>query len=190
MLSPQVYVKIVFIGDGAVGKTSIIKAFIGREFEHEYIMTLGMDMFRKAQKIKVDEDTIIEFIWHIWDIAGQPHWKEVRPSFYKGARGAILVYDVANTESYENIIAWVKEFIAVAGVQPMILVGNKIDLRENIYDCLTYEEGVNKAKEISEEIGLTVPYIESSALKKINIELIFEKIGQLIFEYASKRARR
>ncbi|MHA1617428.1 MAG: GTP-binding protein [Candidatus Njordarchaeales archaeon] len=177
----EVQVKIVLIGDGAVGKTSIAQRFLGKEFTHEYIMTVGVDFYKKETKVEFPEYGEVRFIWHIWDLAGQPHWKHVRPAFYLGARGAILVFDIANRDSYQNAIEWAKEFIRHAGGKyPLVLVGNKIDLRENIPGCITPKEGRELAKELSNLFGFEVPYIETSALLNINIDKAFQELGKLI----------
>ena len=187
----EVQVKIVLIGDGAVGKTSIAHRFLGREFIHEYIMTVGVDFYKKESSIEIPEYGEIKFIWHIWDLAGQPHWKHVRPAFYLGARGALLVFDVANRESYNNAIEWAKEFIRHAGGKyPIVLIGNKIDLRESIPGCITAEEGEELAKKLSDLFGFKVPYIETSALQNINIDKAFQALGELIFKYMIEELRR
>ncbi len=174
--------KIVLIGDGAVGKTSIAKRYLGKEFEHEYIMTIGVDFFKKESKINISDVGEITFIWHIWDLSGQPHWRHVRPAFYRGSRGSLLVFDVSNRESYKDAIEWAKEFVKNAGKYPLVLVGNKIDLREIVPDCITSAEGKELAEKISEELGIDVPYIETSAKENINIDDAFSLLAELIFK--------
>lgn len=181
MSTREVLIKIILIGDGAVGKTTIAKRYLGKEFDHEYIMTIGVDFFKKRTKISVDDVGDIEFLWHIWDLSGQPHWKHVRPAFYRGARGGLLVFDVSNKQSYENVLGWAAEFVRNAGKYPLVLIGNKIDLRENIPDCITTEEGEAMAKKLSEEFGVNVPYIETSAKLGINVDEAFNKLAQLVF---------
>jgi len=174
--------KIVLIGDGAVGKTSIAKRYLGKEFEHEYIMTIGVDFFKKESKIDISDVGEITFIWHIWDLSGQPHWRHVRPAFYRGSRGALLVFDVSNRESYNDAIEWAREFVKNAGKYPLVLVGNKIDLRELVPDCITNAEGKELAKKIGEELDIDVPYIETSAKENINIDDAFTLLAELIFK--------
>ncbi len=182
MAERSVMLKIVLIGDGAVGKTSIAKRYLGKEFEHEYIMTIGVDFFKKESKIDIPEVGEITFIWHIWDLSGQPHWRHVRPAFYRGSRGALLVFDVANRESYNDAINWAREFVKNAGNYPLVLVGNKIDLREVVPDCIITAEGKELAKQLSEEFEIDVPYIETSALENINIDQAFNLLAELIFK--------
>ena len=181
MPKTEIQVKIVLIGDAAVGKTSIAQRFLGKEFTHEYIMTIGVDFYKKETTIHVPDYGELSFKWHIWDLAGQPHWRHVRPAFYLGARGAILVFDVSNRESYNNAVQWAKEYIRHAGGKyPLVPVGNKIDLRDSVPGCITEEEGKELAKKLSEIFGFEVPYVETSALMNINIDKAFKMLAELI----------
>jgi len=173
------------IGEGAVGKTSIAKRYLKGEFTHEYKQTLGVDIFSKSTKIDIGQRTI-RIQWIIWDLAGQPKYKDVRKTFYKGAKGGILVFDVSRKETYEAAMNWANEFIINSGRHPIVLVGNKIDLREKYPDCVTREEGEKLAKILSKMLGYEVPYVESSALKNINIDEIFNTLGRLILSKVFK----
>ncbi len=179
----RIVLKIVCIGDGAVGKTSIVKRYLSGDFRHDYVMTLGLDLFTKPEKIRF-KGSEIEVVWQIWDLSGQQYWRDVISSFYKGANGAILVFDVTNNLSYENTIEWALEFYRHAGQQPIVLVGNKIDLRDKIYDSLKSNEGARRAYELSRLMGIKIPYIETSALENINIDVVFNTLKKLIFENA------
>lgn len=190
MTTREVLIKIVLIGDGAVGKTSIAKRYLGKEFEHEYIMTVGVDFYKKGTTIEIPEIGSIHFVWHIWDLSGQPHWEHVRPAFYRGARGALLVFDVSNKQSYIDAPQWAREFIKNSGgYYPIVLVGNKIDLRDKIENCITTEEGLELAKKLSEMMNMEVPYIETSALLGINIDAAFNKLAEIIFKKTLKEIK-
>jgi len=184
----KIIAKIVFIGDGAVGKTSLLKRYLGREFDHDYMMTIGVDRFAKEMTIRYRKTNII-IVWNIWDLAGQPHWINVRSPFYKGAIAGVLVYDVSNPDSYENVENWLHEMIRVTGIRPIVLVANKIDLREIIPECITTEEGLRKSRELSKILGIEVPYIETSAKLNINVEKIFDELGNLIIREAIRKIR-
>ena len=109
-----VRVKIVLLGDGAVGKTSIAKRYLGHGFIQEYKATIGVDFYIKKTELTLnDSKFLIE--WSIWDLAGQPHWKEVRPGFYAGAQGALIVFDVTRKQTLLNVIEWTNEFIKNSG---------------------------------------------------------------------------
>ncbi|MGV9172269.1 MAG: Rab family GTPase [Promethearchaeia archaeon] len=122
--------KIVIIGDGAVGKTSLIKKYTQGTFQKDYIKTLG------AQFSKYDEEVNGNNVkLFFWDIAGQSEFKIMRGTFFKGSKAAIIVFSHTDEESYMHISEWHDEFVKHCGEQPVVLFGNKIDLVE--------EEGLN-----------------------------------------------
>ena len=186
--APKVRFKIVLIGDGMVGKTTIAKRYLGKGFEQEYIRTLGVDFYKKITKIKHPRlgDVMIE--WYIWDLGGQYYWSDVRPMYYTGAKGGILVYDVARPETFANVKYWLAEFIKNVGhVAPLVLVGNKIDLRGKVPNTVPKEKGEELAKIISEKMGIEVPYFEASAKEGININEIFNYLAVNIIDFLLKK---
>ncbi|MBY9001303.1 MAG: GTP-binding protein [Candidatus Heimdallarchaeota archaeon] len=175
--------KITLIGDGAVGKTSIRRSYLGESFKGNYNLTLGSDFATKAMYVG---DLNINMI--IWDLAGQPRFKAVREGFYRGTRGALLVFDITRKDTYENIPKWIMELLSNNNKRkvPMILIGNKSDLRGSLYKTIPSEHGENYAKDLSEWSGFDVPYIETSAKFGDNVEQSFEtlikqiiKVGQM-----------
>ncbi|MHA2171984.1 MAG: Rab family GTPase [Candidatus Kariarchaeaceae archaeon] len=160
--------KIILIGDPQVGKTSIRKRYLGEGFEQNYMVTLGADFAVKR---------LGESVLQIWDLAGQDMYKSVRTGYYSGANGVILVYDVVQPKSFENIDRWFEELKhRRKGFIPIVLVANKIDLRTNGSSSISYENGLAIAKTISEIIGFSVPLLESSALTGLNIDAIFASL--------------
>ncbi|MFW9819689.1 MAG: Rab family GTPase [Candidatus Thorarchaeota archaeon] len=117
--------KICVIGDGGVGKTSLIKRYTQRSFQKEYIATLGTQ-FSKYEE-KVDGENVNLFLW---DIAGQDSFQALRQRFYTGSSGGIIVFSHAadQVESYHNVNKWVKDLKTHCGNIPIILFGNKVDL--------------------------------------------------------------
>jgi small GTP-binding protein len=115
--------KIVVVGDAAVGKTSLIVRYVKGIFNPGYIITLGVNFFTQDVTI---QDKTLRFI--IWDTAGQERFGPVRKKYYIGARGAVLMFDLTNLQSFERIDFWIKEVEGTCGEIPMILVGNKADL--------------------------------------------------------------
>ncbi len=114
---------IIVIGDGAVGKTSLIKKYTKGSFEKDYIKTIG------AQFSKYDED--IEgnnCKLFFWDIAGQREFDFMRPTFYKGSKAAIIVFSHTDEESFNKIPEWHEDIKSHVGDLPIVLFGNKIDL--------------------------------------------------------------
>ncbi|MHA1533051.1 MAG: Rab family GTPase [Candidatus Heimdallarchaeota archaeon] len=118
--------KIVLLGDGAVGKTSIRQQYLGKGFKEGYSMTIGADFCVK----RVELSTMI-ITFQIWDLAGQQRFDVVREVYYRGSSGALLVFDVSNASSFENLPAWLNELTKnnYERIVPIVLIGNKTDLR-------------------------------------------------------------
>ncbi len=119
--------KITVVGDGAVGKTSLIQRFTEGEFNEEYIMTLGAQFTKFTEEV---DGVPCELF--IWDIAGQDTFKKLRQSFYKGSKAAIIVFSHEDNkhgeESFKNIGTWYDDITKNAKGIPIVLFGNKIDL--------------------------------------------------------------
>jgi Ras-related protein Rab-11A len=162
--------KITLLGEGAVGKTSLRRTYLGETFERDYTMTLGADFATKTIKIGEDDITII-----IWDLAGQPRFSAVREGFYKGTRGALLVFDLTRPDSYEQLANWVRELLRNNNYKkvPLVLIGNKVDLRGSMYSTIPAEYGEKYAKALEGWSGYEIPYIETSAKYGDNVEKAF-----------------
>lgn len=171
--------KIVLIGDGGVGKTTLRRRWMGEGFTVSYILTVGADFAVKTLNTPYGH----EVKFQIWDLGGQPHFKEVRKTFYAGAAGALVVYDVTDRKSYNNVFGWIEEMLKhVKQKIPIVLVGNKIDLRNNVPDAITTEEGINLRKEIIEKYSLDVLFIETSAKTGENVDKAFQGMAKLLLQ--------
>ncbi|MEM3586124.1 MAG: Rab family GTPase [Candidatus Jordarchaeaceae archaeon] len=159
-------------GDGAVGKTSIIKRYSENTFNENYIATVGCNFATK--KIKING---IEVTCQIWDIGGQPQFKVVRQSFYRGAKGAVFVFDVSRRETFENLEKWREEVNEIITNIPCIVIGNKIDLPRKVSE--------EEAKEYSSKIN--AKYFETSVTRNINIQQSLDDINQIVFEKQIER---
>jgi len=117
--------KITVIGDGGVGKTSLIKKYTQGSFQKQYIKTLGAQFSKYDEKINGDNCKLF-----FWDIAGQAEFSFMRPTFYKGSKAAIIVFSHGKGEeiSFDHIIDWHEDIKKYCGDIPIILFGNKIDL--------------------------------------------------------------
>ncbi len=178
MLKPiTVRAKIVFLGDGAVGKTSIAKRYLGEGFKGNYKATIGADFYVKKEVYEFPKLGRAHFIWQIFDIAGQPTFGSIRPVYYRGAKGAIVVFDVSRAETFYNVKNWIEEFWKNAGVYPFILVGNKVDLRGIKPGCLPPEAGKRYAESLSKVLGFPVQYVETSAKTGYNINYAFKVLA-------------
>ena len=164
----QLY-KIIIIGDSGVGKSNILGRYLHNEFKEDTKSTVGVEFGSKKMQI---ENVTIKL--QIWDTAGQERYRSITSAYYKGAKGCFIVYDITNSQSFENIIKWYEE-IKKSGDKgvSIILVGNKCDLENE--RKVTIEMGKNKAKEMN------CPFYETSALSNIMIEEVFKSICEDIF---------
>lgn len=119
--------KITVVGDGRVGKTSLIKKFTQGGFEEDYIKTIGAQFSVYLKEIDEDEIKLL-----FWDIAGQDDFNFLRPSFFKNSRAAIIVYSLEENdlgkESFNHITNWYDDIIQFCGEIPVVLFANKVDL--------------------------------------------------------------
>jgi len=159
--------KVPVVGDGAVGKTSLILRYTRGVFREDYKITIGTSFAVHTVKLG---NAIIKL--QIWDLAGQPHFKGVRPLFYRGSTGVIYVFSVTDRTSFQNIPNWVEEVRRIVGPLPSILVGNKTDLADQ--RVVTPEEG----QALGAQLGF--PYIETSAKADLNVGNAFQMIAEAI----------
>lgn len=186
--------KVLLVGDGAVGKTTLRRKYMGEAFNQQYLPTFGADL--SITHIEVDqngESNLLRFA--IWDLAGQVSFRKVRKTYYKHTQAIIILYDVTNPQSYENVMGWLSDIdthVGLAGV-PIALVANKIDLRLLVEDTIPTDDGTNLAKEIKETFNptsLDVPFFETSALTGERVDDVFGVLGEHIvkvgaFKYTS-----
>lgn len=167
----------MLLGDGAVGKTSIRHRYLGEGFKKSYMATIGADFAIK----RLDDEGLK--IAQIWDLAGQPRFNVVREGYYLGTKGGILVFDISRPDTFFNIPNWIKEMmenILEVDPIPLVLVGNKADLRTLSGNFIEPEQAKEYASQLSDWSGFNVPYIESSAKTGLNVDLIFESLVQNI----------
>ena len=166
--------KIILIGDTSVGKTNILSRYINDKFSETSKSTVGVELATKVEnynnkKIKIQ----------IWDTAGQERYKSITTSYYKGAKGAFIVYDITKKESFKNVDKWIKDLKEFGDEDVTILIiGNKCDL-ENERE-VSIEEVKKKAELF--DIG----YCETSALKAKNIDYAFQTLIKLVAEKMEK----
>jgi small GTP-binding protein len=115
--------KIVLIGDPAVGKTSLIQKYTLGKFEKKYVKTIGAQFSQYSESIEGNKINLF-----IWDIAGQDDFSLMRPTFYRGAKGVILVYSLIDDESFKSLKTWYDDIKKHCGDLPVALFGNKVDL--------------------------------------------------------------
>ena len=162
--SYDILLKLVMIGDSGVGKTNILSRYINNEFSSITKATVGVEFFSTIIK---KNNKLIKL--QIWDTAGQERYKSITSAYYKGAKGAFVVYDITKMKTFKNLDKWIAELKANGNEDIyIILIGNKLDLEKN------REVMTNDVKRKAEE--LKVGYFETSALDGSNIEHAFDVI--------------
>lgn len=154
--------KVTLIGDGAVGKTSLITAYIEKRFKFDYLPTFGANIMKKD--FAIPEKNAVASI-NFWDIAGQPSFKSLHKTFFGGSNGTFLVFDVTQPHTFESLAEWHKRFKKFGSKKaPGVVVANKIDLKRKIK--------TDQAKAFADKIGYY--YIETSALQNRNVTEAFQ----------------
>ena len=161
--------KLILVGDSYVGKTNILSKYIKDEFNLNTKSTVGVEFGTKILKI---EDKIIKA--QIWDTAGQERYKSITSTYYKGAKGAFIIYDITNRLTFESVDKWIQDLNLNSDKNiTLLLIGNKKDLADKRE--VTTEEGEEKAK----SFGLA--FLETSALTGENIDKVFDYILKEVF---------
>lgn len=181
-------VKLVLCGDGAVGKTAVRQRYLGQGFSTNYMQTMGANFAGKYLELPKTEKNPIGLVrLQIWDLAGQPSFEKVRSKFYTGTHGALLIFDVTRPESFENMVNWLAELLKYNEyLVPTILVGNKVDLRGEVDNTISLEQGQALAEVIASEYAQSkFPplYIETSAKTGQNIDDSFQKVTEVALEH-------
>ncbi|MFW9845333.1 MAG: Rab family GTPase [Candidatus Thorarchaeota archaeon] len=172
--------KAVLIGDGAVGKTSIRRNYLGEDFIEGHLATIGVDL---ATKKVLFGENVVKFI--IWDLAGQPTFEKVRGHYYHGCNGIILVYSVVDRDSFDNASKWLVEAYKNMGpLPPTIIVGNKIDLRplQPKEKIVTTEQGKQFMEYFIKKLEVPAMFRETSAKTGENIMDTFEQLLKMMAE--------
>jgi len=178
--------KVILLGDGAVGKTSLIRRYVLDQFKDDYIQTIGTKVTKKDISFKEANDQLIELTFMIWDIMGQKEFyrehisqfSKYKPQqkYYLGARGALLVCDLTNSSSLENLPLWIKSITDEVGKVPMIFLANKCDLEEQI------KVEYSRIEEIAKHYNS--PHLKTSAKMGQNVEEAFQMLGRLMVKNA------
>ncbi|XP_010927862.1 ras-related protein RABA2a-like [Elaeis guineensis] len=167
--------KMVLIGDSGVGKSNLLSRFTRNEFFLDSKSTIGVEFATRT--LQVEGRTIKA---QIWDTAGQERYRAITSAYYRGALGALLVYDVTKPTTFENLNRWLKELRDHADSNIVVmLIGNKIDLKH--LRAVASED----AQSFAEKEGLS--FIETSALEATNVERAFQIILSEIYRIISKK---
>ncbi|KAH9766801.1 ras-related protein RABA2b [Citrus sinensis] len=168
--------KIVLIGDSGVGKSNILSRFTRNEFCLESKSTIGVEFATRT--LQVEGKTVKA---QIWDTAGQERYRAITSAYYRGAVGALLVYDITKRQTFDNVTRWLRELRDHADSNIVIMMaGNKSDL--NHLRAVAAED----AQILAEKEGLS--FLETSALEALNVEKAFQTILLDIYHIISKKA--
>ncbi|MFX1418026.1 MAG: Rab family GTPase [Promethearchaeota archaeon] len=156
--------KVIIVGPPAVGKTSLLNRFVHNEFKMRYSLTIGVDFLTK--NVEYESSKIAKL--QIWDIGGQERFKFLHRSFYEGAFGALVVFDLSRQQTFSGMKTWISEMKSIINDDiPKIIIGNKADLIPEIGQIIDKSE----IKVYSEKEGCY--YIETSAKTGENVENAF-----------------
>ena len=178
MEKKEVLYKILLLGDSSVGKTCFLMRYTDNTFQEIHMSTIGLDY--KLKNVQLDDGKMVKI--QIWDTAGQDRFRSITKNYYKGADGIILIYDITNKKSFENVRNWINQIKEeVSEKVSIILVGNKIDDEE--HRVVLTEDG----EKIAKELGLM--FFECSAKSGVNIDSTFNELVKKTVENYSKVAK-
>ena len=168
--------KLVLLGDSGVGKTNLISRYISNSFDENTRATIGVEFFCKNFRINKKRTIKVE----IWDTAGQERYKAITSVYYKGAKGAFIVYDITSRKTFENIDKWIGEIKErTTDDVKLIIIGNKTDLNN--------EREVKSEEALIKYQDMDIPLIETSALEDTNVNEAFINLIKIVYQdYARK----
>ena len=162
--------KVVLVGDSFVGKTNIMSKYLKNEFHEDSKATVGVEF--GSRQFNIEGHSIKA---QVWDTAGQERYKAITSAYYKGAKGAFVVYDITRKGSFESVERWVNDLISSGDKKiTILLIGNKCDLEEQRQ--ITKEQGEEKAAK------LDLAFLETSAFSGQNLDKAFEMMVNEIYK--------
>lgn len=167
--------KVLMAGDGAVGKTSLIRRFCEGKFEESRVSTIGVDF--QTQRVELPGGTVK---LSIWDMAGQDRFHDIRQGFYRGSRSAALVYDANAPVTLQNLPRWREEILAVVPDLRFVVVANKVDLlTQGMASPSTSQAppSIRAGRTFAASIG--AGFVPTSALSGTNVPQLFEQMAKI-----------
>ncbi|KKK42857.1 MAG: small GTP-binding domain protein [Candidatus Lokiarchaeum sp. GC14_75] len=168
-------VKTVLLGDAGVGKTSLVYRFIENKFRDNYKSTLGVNLMKKDMEVEGYGGVSAQ----IWDLGGQESFRSLRKLYLEGANGGLVIFDLTDKKSFDKLNDWLESFREARGDQPLLLIGNKSDLKNQLK--ITEKEASKYAKNNNMDLILT------SAKTGQNVEEAFINLNKRILDKISKK---
>ena len=172
-MEPKYIIKMCLLGEANVGKTSLVYRFIENKFRDNYKSTLGVNLLKKDMEI----DAYGGVSAQIWDLGGQESFRSLRKLYLEGANGALLIYDMTNKKTFEKCNEWIESFRESRETAPIVLIGNKADLENQIK--ITKSEAEEYAKLHNMDLVVT------SAKTGHNVEEAFIELTKKILNKIS-----
>lgn len=169
MSSAKYIIKLCLLGDGAVGKTSLVRRFVYDVFDDKYLKSFGTKVSKKSLTV---DDSSIDLM--IWDILGQKTHEALHEAYYRGAAGALAVCDFTRPDTMKSLKSWIGSFRSVVGDNPVLILGNKSDLDKAF--------NLSELRSFGSSIGCEV--LETSAKSGLNVENAFAIVGRKLLEAA------
>ena len=168
--------KLVLLGDSGVGKTNLISRYISNSFDENTRATIGVEFFCKNFRINKKRTIKVE----IWDTAGQERYKAITSVYYKGAKGAFIVYDITSRKTFENIDKWIGEIKErTTDDVKLIIIGNKTDLNN--------EREIKSEEALIKYQDMDIPLIETSALEDTNVNEAFINLIKIVYKDIARK---
>ncbi|XP_034490867.1 ras-related protein Rab-21 [Drosophila innubila] len=169
---PTLNFKAVLLGEGCVGKTSLVLRYMEDKFNTQHLSTLQASFVTK--KVTLPDERRAQL--NIWDTAGQERFHALGPIYYRGSDGALLVYDITDQDSFQKVKSWVRELKQMRGSEiALIIVGNKTDLEEQ--RAIAYDTAVRYAQTVGAQ------YVETSAKENEGVTELFDLLTQLMVQH-------
>ncbi|KAL6050030.1 Ras- protein Rab-11A, variant 2 [Balamuthia mandrillaris] len=178
--------KVVLIGDSAVGKSGLVNRFVRDVFTSDNTITIGVAFANKDIVLYPSEEEERRKVngtkvrLQVWDTAGQERYRSLSSAYYRGASGTLLVYDIACRASFENIVKWMKELEDYRDNMALMLVGNKLDLKD------LRQVSVEEAQAFAEQHKLL--FVETSAKQNVNVQSAFHVLTKEMLKAPHTRA--
>ena len=170
----DINLKILILGDCAVGKTSLLLRYTDDNFTESHVSTIGVEY-----KVKTIEMNGRSVKLQIWDTSGQERFHSITKNFFRSADGVLFIYDITSKETFTNIKEWLKNAQEVENSFEKILIGNKCDLTEK------RQVKTEDLEKLGQKMGMTT--YETSAKDNINVSLVFQKLAELILDGKSEK---